>query len=926
MTELVNVIPNELTIYWDIDNDVTSPNPIPNSMLTDSCAARTLHIARGCILWNNVPMLTYHNGNDIYWTNIGAGSDNGDAPQCFGRLQATRFPRLFSGVVVENGERRTFQASYDLMYNLTFTPCTNASSMGAKAETQHLWLSLGSTSEAGGVVQFTRVEYPDADHVAYARCSNYEYVDPSTHSVSYSYRGFLSDGLDAYTGFAYVDMHLSSDYTTLSGSAWLHPDKFTSEAPNYMLTGTYQPDSLGTPIDSAALDSSNIAVRQGVPPCLHADQLASLEDIQPRIESLFALPAPIPENVDSDYSTALHNLMLYYISDEQLKYIGYERPSASAIPAQLIDFVNSRQDVKDLLTGDYFYAFFSYMLANSDAGAYSECITSIDHYQERLDAYYNGSLVTSLSQNPTFRALSDRVYEVLYFQTIPEINPYRENAALWAKKLHDFMLQDDNAEYLLGDLQRSTGPKLHHLVVVLNSLDNSRQIPLDCPQTPPPADTSSNGTALTGETTTVDYRLTLGTDVYYRLLNRKTSRYAMSVSARDLTITADERMQVYELSCRQRIDWLYQQDVDTLPDSWKSLRIEIDELIANHSIDSPGSYWQYIVSNVLAGFETVLANNEALPCLDTLNKWLHTNCPKLYSIGLGTLAFTVGQTMMLVNAISTLTDWSSLTDAQRASAISSLSYTAIDAVSYGLQVTQTFIPAKVTATASNSAASSIKSTVLLRDGQISMLSGKGKNFFRRLAESTTGMKPGMALGLKTCGALMSMFAFATSVCDVVSDKATYGFSNAVFAFDVITAVVNGVAVAFALLDAGCFLSVGFATSLGAFAAMVPGIGWALVIAGIVLAFITSILRKYTKTAEQRYIEEHCVPFVTSLGIPSTNAVRVIVFIQMQLQGSVRNMREAAQQLLSGASQAITQTVHELTPAPIAPSSRLQTTM
>ena len=122
---------------------------------------------------------------------------------------------------------------------------------------------------------------------------------------------------------------------------------------------------------------------------------------------------------------------------------------------------------------------------------------------------------------------------------------------------------------------------------------------------------------------------------------------------------------------------------------------------------------------------------------------------------------------------------------------------------------------------------------------------------------------------KFVGGLLAAFAFAMSICDIVNDMAIYG-SCSVLALDIVVTIINGVAM---LAVVGFYFVSTFAMELiGSciFCALLPGIGWACTIVGILLAFILYWVKKSSKTIKEIYIETNCVPFVKALLLPQKN--------------------------------------------------------
>lgn len=154
---------------------------------------------------------------------------------------------------------------------------------------------------------------------------------------------------------------------------------------------------------------------------------------------------------------------------------------------------------------------------------------------------------------------------------------------------------------------------------------------------------------------------------------------------------------------------------------------------------------------------------------------------------------------------------------------------------------------------------SVRPTQAVGSAEMTEIAAKQTRFIDKLKTSASNM----TTLSKISGSILSPLAFAVSVCDIINDKETYG-KCAVYALDIVTTVVNGVAF---LATISFSLFGGVLMGITAFASLLPGVGFVATIVGILLAFVTFLVKKYTKTVEEKYIEKHCVPFVEGLELP-----------------------------------------------------------
>lgn len=223
------------------------------------------------------------------------------------------------------------------------------------------------------------------------------------------------------------------------------------------------------------------------------------------------------------------------------------------------------------------------------------------------------------------------------------------------------------------------------------------------------------------------------------------------------------------------------------------------------------------------------------------------------------------QMLMLANQIMNYIDWDHLSPISKAQTIFSTAYTVVDATTtiVGLNIDYAKKPIEAASSSSSeivaATQNSVRPTQAVGSAEMTEIAAKQTRFIDKLKTSASNM----TTLSKISGSILSALAFAVSVCDIINDKETYG-KCAVYALDIVTTVVNGVAF---LATISFSLFGGVLMGITAFASLLPGVGFVATIVGILLAFVTFLVKKYTKTVEEKYIEKHCVPFVEGLELP-----------------------------------------------------------
>ncbi len=782
----------------------------------------------GTLYINARPVASAVCGSSLYWNDNVPDKEDMDHGCSIGRFTRIADTRLFSGTMLTRAGCVRFKASADSAYSMTFT------GIGNEIRKEYR-LVMGSRMEREYLVQTLELQAKGAA-VNLAVSKVYEKEDNGVFHTHI--RGWLLPSLDGFEKFGFFDVALDDSYMNLSGYAWAKEETHGQDKPLFSVCGAYEDSDNEWKQRVRALPPG---VRPQSPLC-GPEQMALLDDSAALdVETLFYLSMPVVEDVNQQYPEMLPKLMKYVISDEQLKYIGNPpRPGRGQEITDAEADLTSDADIRTFLTQKFYYAYLSTMLANNDCGVCSDLIRNIPSYESKLNGYYSGSLSTSMCNDPGYRKLNEDLYPLIYFQSTPEIKPYLPDRLEWARKLHDYAHIEENSLYMLDEYAHQSQSALQHIVVTLNYLDNQKRVPFKKPQ--------KCGFTASGKAAA--YSIPYGANLYYKLMNRMIAYNAYSAGFDELSLTKKQRADFYDDAAKELLSSVLAKK--ELTEDERDLKLAAEEAVKAGIVTVPDDYYPYI-SFVLTGFEAFMAGATEKAVIPGLADFFTKEATLRRGLRWG--AAVLCQGLMVWNQVADYCDWNNLTPAQRAEAVMSSIYTLVDIAG---ALSSELCSASVADALSELSASS--SSAAAGEAEAEQVLSNAEKF---LEEAKAGAKA-MSTGGKIFGGLLAALAFAMAVCDIVSDQAVYGSGNWLFALDVLVSIVTGLA---ALASVSfCFISVEFVGAC-TFAAMLPGIGWACTVLGIILALVAALVKSKTKSLERIYVETYCVPFVMNLETP-----------------------------------------------------------
>lgn len=766
-------------------------------------------------------------GNSLYWREGGR----------VGSLSFVNNSRLMRGAIAEGQKVYTFKACADYTVPLEVS------------DGRHYRLVFGSREEDGDVISYIVLREKDKEtNLGYG--SSYEKKDGNSYYTHI--RMSVLPMTDECLGFGFLDMAYDDSYIHLNGFAW-RDEESVEETPLFTVSGSLEFQHCLEREEPENADISQICTES-------QRRLLDGKNKELCVEELFTLPMPVVEDVNNSYPNAIYDLMRYAVTDEQRKYLGIEKPDFTQEEKSEAEELLKDEDIKKFLTENYYYATLSQALAKDKNNPYSDLITDIEKYDKRLQGYFSGSLSTSMNADIGYQKLNQRLYPQLYFRSSPVLKGYLDKKEEWAQKLHTYVLYNENAFSMVDEYAHNTQSNMHNMTVLLDYFDCSKRLKMK---------NKMKFSYMNAEA--VDYYISYGSDVYYNLYNKWAALNSYKFRFSDSIMNEEERKTFYEDGFKKMIEDIYGKE--HLSEGEAAVKEAVEEAVENKTITDWTEAYGYL-SLLFSEFEAIISGTDE--CTFTCLAKLFNNHPGIH-VGFRYASMVMCQGLMLANQVLAYMDWENLSDAQKTQTICSSLYTLADvSVNVGAEIYKCCsakspqIEAASSSGVVDAAQNTVRASEGLGQGEAEAVLSKSKQFLKDLKASAGKM----SVASKIEGGILTALAFAVSVCDVVMDKEEYGSKSAVYALDIVTSIVNGMAF---VATAGFALFGGVLMGMTTFAALLPGIGFVCTLVGILFSFITFLVKKFSKTLEQKYIEKYCVPFVKCLEIPVEDFIIEMVY-------------------------------------------------
>ncbi|MCR5460886.1 MAG: hypothetical protein K6F51_13465 [Acetatifactor sp.] len=581
------------------------------------------------------------------------------------------------------------------------------------------------------------------------------------------------------------------------------------------------------------------------------------------VEELFTIPTPDMDNLHELSFAKLKNLMLYAIPDEQRQWYGENKPNVGPgldLSNDDVAMLNNA-DVKNFLLEKFNLGYLTQAFSKSDAPEIKKHFDDVEGYETKLNYFWKGTDDKCFAKDKGYNLASAAMTDSAFISCVPELKPYLEDEPdAWAVKLFKYCTTPFTLAGLALQNTLDGRKRLTQLCSILHALDPKDSVELK-----------------SGE------KITYSTALYLKVTNYRLGEVMGNYTASD----KQEYQEFLTEFMKQYIETMINGGGSWSDEIRAKAKDEIQNLMDEYKTDSVKALTDALESIIADSLDTLLDLGK-LPVADRINTFLNKN-PKLKNIARGMTIALYGLGAYL--SIKTLFKWDTLEKQEKIAAVAGT----VDIVANIFNDVSKWMAVDKVASAESTMENLIKAdqsiNEALRGGEIIESAEKA---VVELDEEMAGVKiPGLSKAGEVAGAAVAeaeggveavssvwtkisrvsdMFAKgmtiiamgAACVCtafEVAKDFAT-GQPTALKVFDILETVANGIAF---LAEAGA----GIAGLLGIeVCSVVPVIGVVAAVAGIVFAFVTLFIhRKPTKSPQEVYVENQCIPFLKMLNNP-----------------------------------------------------------
>uniref|UniRef100_A0A7S2MT48 Uncharacterized protein n=1 Tax=Zooxanthella nutricula TaxID=1333877 RepID=A0A7S2MT48_9DINO len=191
-------------------------------------------------------------------------------------------------------------------------------------------------------------------------------------------------------------------------------------------------------------------------------------------ELMYTLPVPDENNLTSACMSDLMAAAWSVFPDDQAKTLKLTDEKAKwTCPAYLSDYVNSNQDIKDVLCEMITVQTCQGMYADHTQAQWRPDFTSKREVQQRVQYYLQGGDKTCMSNKPAFGNVYNYIYNYQYGQFTRGLQPYMEGKGgrtrmQWAQALFDFATSGDRlCDACMEDASSGLVKKVGHILSCL---------------------------------------------------------------------------------------------------------------------------------------------------------------------------------------------------------------------------------------------------------------------------------------------------------------------------------------------------------------------------------------------------------------------------------------------------------------------------
>ena len=779
---------------------------------------------------------------------------------------------MAKGAVLKDGKIHTFTALSEMTYTLSYQNSGETPTFLAYFKTWFEKNELGNYYPASGLFL---TKYSADESICTGRFRKETVGNLNVLAVEmlvdhHQYQIFQDFN---YFFFNRFDLSFSMDYSTLNGIAQ-RPD----DDNEYIITGIYN-DSLKLQKIERSIIPHLMKKRPKAELLYSASDVCLSEELKflknsesLNVNDLFCISQPEDIKVIHDLNfNKIKDMMLYVIPQDWRDLIQHPMPSVGEygdLTEEERDRAVNDPEINKFLIDNFGKGYFTTALSKNMEQPIADKFKKFDRYEQKLDYYWKGiDNASCFSGNPTYSKLTNTSYLNSYLEFVPRLRDYkRDNPKQWARDLYKYVTADRILFMLAFETSTTDKSKLHHIVTMLDILDNGLNV--DVP-------------ALDDRPVKTSYANAL----YYKVMNYSLAYECKDVFAlsegmfteTELTQVIENYFREYYLSLINGTDFCGMNWNDELQ---KELLRELEEYNKEFEIKNVNAYINHI-SSFITDFSILLVKSKDLKIakLQQLSK----NYPRIAK-NFSWIIETIYYGAFALSIFKVVSGFDSLTPAEWVQ----IAINNINVVARGFNSFAVWKSGKVVLNPQSSLPDMMNAAKNLGNaaGKIDIVEigakevgdtekfittvgeNAGKNLADEAGEGVTKLTSrwskianvsGVIVKVVTVIALAAATAFA--VYQTILDFQN-GESVAIKTLQIIQTVSTGIVF---LIEAGS----GIAALAGVtVCSAIPIVGVAIMVIGLIVSIVLMFLpRKKEPTKAEKFVDEHCKDFLNSLPLP-----------------------------------------------------------
>ena len=812
---------------------------------------------------------TYCDGDYVFWSRHTAGGDEET-----GALKLHPHGLTADGFVNSGGVEIEFSASALVGYSSTYSSDGKSSSPWLEIDMGFELDRNGFRQVVGKVVDPTVKSQTELNK----NCTIRFEIDHNSKSQSVLHASIeLTAAYCMITGTKFIaaEIDFTMDFRGFQGILYEYDDsKPDNRGTAYVLSGVCKSaaellimldrskvENLRLSLASKSASSEGTDGQNTIESSIVADAIKS---VPLSVNDLFELPTPDLKIVHEEAFTKLKNLMIYSVDDQWRKWFGEVKPTVGPTGELTQEEVAIAQDpkIKTFLTDQFATGYLTQAFSRASAPKIKKKFDDMSDVQDKLAYFWKGDKPNNcFGRYHAYQASTSMLNSVVYTRNVPNLSKYLENnPTQWAVDLYKFCTNKATLNGLAMQNTLDGRQRLTHLTTVLHILDPMGRIE------------KKNGK-----------KISYATALYEQVMDCRL-KYVVSHSStsnqKDMAEFLTEFFRQYFNSIINGGKW----NDHILAEAKKDLQEAMNE----YKVDDANAL-AVKIGDIIANAVGLMVNRKNIPLPMRLRAWALDNpkMAKLIKSGMGIALYGYA----IYSTTRTFMQWDVLKPEQRVQAVVSVfdltasmfndyaSYRAIKTLAKLDSSTDALLEAVDQITLASEEVTTIEvadgvtvmldadmavvnSPALARAGALAsgavQLSGdlnESASMWANISKVSGAFAKGMSILMLGASCVVTGFQIAN---DFDTNQPT-----AVKVFDILEEVALGVAF---LAEAGAGIAAMLAVEV---CAIVPVIGTVALVVGVIVCFVLLFIhRKPPPTPEEKFVDNHCAPFLASKVKPS----------------------------------------------------------